>query len=355
MSMNELGKVGGRPDESVQPRRASWVLGTLWLGVAGFAVAGKLGEYWWWFDLAAHFRVQYFVVALSLCGAALLARCWVWAGAACGLAAILGATLVPFWSGADATPAGSERLRILSVNVLSSNSRSDLFRKVVTEQSPDLVVLLEFSTEWEEALTWMEADYPHRCLEPRRGNFGMGVYSRRPLSRVRVLNLGDEGPLCIAVDVDLAGRPLTVWGVHTYPPVSREATAARNMHMTRLAQYVCDDQADCVVMGDLNCTSWSTWFVNFTERTGLRDSRLGRGVQATWPVEPFWLSPLRIPIDHCLVSPDVGVAMRRVTAGLGSDHLGVVADIGWQAEGWQTEGWGAASKREESKVSENGT
>lgn len=329
MDLREIDKVGEDSDESLPVLRASWVVGMIWLGLVGMVVAGKLGVYWWWFDLAAHFRVQYLGVALLLCGVAVWQRCWVWAGASLGLATVLGATLVPFWMGTDSAPAGSERVRILSVNVLSNNSRSDLLRGVIREQSPDLVVLLEFSPAWDEALKWMEVDYPHRCLEPQRGNFGMAVYSRRPLSRRRVRNLGEAGPLCIAVDLDLAGRPLTVWGVHTYPPVSAEASAARNMHMAALARFIREDQADCVVIGDLNCTSWSPWFENFTQQTGLRDSRMGRGVQASWPSGPFWLSPLRIPIDHCLVSSSVGVAGRHVTAGLGSDHLGVVVDVGW--------------------------
>lgn len=329
MSMREMGKMGTRTDSNSHRRRASWVLGMIWLGLVGLAVAGRQGESWWWFDLAAHFRVQYLWGALLLCMAALLARCWVCAGASLGLAATLVTTLVPFWFGTSVTPTGSERLRILSANVLSGNSRTDLFREVLLEQSPDVLVLMEFSPEWAEALKWLDVEYPHRCLEPRRGNFGMAIYSRRPLTRQRVLNLGEQGPLCMAVDLELAGRPLTVWGVHTYPPVSAEASAARNMHLANLARLMGEEPADCVVVGDLNCTSWSPWFEIFTQQTGLRDSRTGWGVQATWPARPLWLAPLQVPIDHCLVSSSVGVAARHVTGRFGSDHVGVVVDLGW--------------------------
>ena len=123
MNSQSMGNVGSGDEEPVPIRWASATLGAGWLSVVGLAAAGNLGRYWWWFDLAAHFRVQYFVVALGLCGVALLTRCWKWALASLGLATVLGATLLPFWSGAVRRPAGSERLRILSVNVLSSNSR----------------------------------------------------------------------------------------------------------------------------------------------------------------------------------------------------------------------------------------
>jgi hypothetical protein len=39
-----------------------------------------------------------------------------------------------------------------------------------------------------------------------------------------------------------------------------------------------------------------------------------------WPV-------LRIPIDHCLVSPDIGVLTMRTGRHIGSDHLPIIIDM----------------------------
>ena len=117
----------------------------------------------------------------------------------------------------------------------------------------------------------------------------------------------------------------TLLGVHVYPPVSREASAAC---ATKQLEPVCPPGDDvphaCVVAGDLNCTSWSPRFVRFSATSGLRDTRAGWGLQATWPT---WMIPLMIPIDHCLITPDLAVSDRHLTRPLGSDHLGVVVDL----------------------------
>ena len=77
-------------------------------------------------------------------------------------------------------------------------------------------------------------------------------------------------------------------------------------------------------MGDLNTTSWSPFFSDLIEESGLRDSRKGFGIQTTWPDGLFLL---RIPIDHCLVSKDISVLDRRVGPSIGSDHFPVTVDL----------------------------
>jgi len=65
-------------------------------------------------------------------------------------------------------------------------------------------------------------------------------------------------------------------------------------------------------------------FCRFAGESGLRDSRQGFGIQATWP---SYMPPLRIAIDHCLVSGNVIVNGRRVGAHVGSDHFPVIVDV----------------------------
>jgi endonuclease/exonuclease/phosphatase (EEP) superfamily protein YafD len=55
--------------------------------------------------------------------------------------------------------------------------------------------------------------------------------------------------------------------------------------------------------------------------TGFRTVRFGPG---TWPSD----AALRLPIDHVLLRGDAGLAgMETLGADLGSNHLGIVADI----------------------------
>jgi len=57
----------------------------------------------------------------------------------------------------------------------------------------------------------------------------------------------------------------------------------------------------------------------------LKDSSLGWGIQPTWPA---MFLPLRIPIDHCLVSPDLKIVRRKIGRDIGSDHLPLLVDLG---------------------------
>src|SRR5262249_10954958 len=103
-----------------------------------------------------------------------------------------------------------------------------------------------------------------------------------------------------------------------------KALEDRNRELAALAQLASRTPAPLVLMGDLNTTSWSPYFQDLVRDSGLVDSRRGFGVCATWPALPM---PARIPIDHCLVSPDITVLNRRVGPEVGSDHRGILIDL----------------------------
>ncbi|MBC6474673.1 MAG: UPF0175 family protein [Hormoscilla sp. GM102CHS1] len=49
---------------------------------------------------------------------------------------------------------------------------------------------------------------------------------------------------------------------------------------------------------------WSPYYRKFIRDSGLKNGRSGFGVQPTWPVDAPIFS---IPLDHCLVSPEIKV------------------------------------------------
>jgi endonuclease/exonuclease/phosphatase (EEP) superfamily protein YafD len=98
----------------------------------------------------------------------------------------------------------------------------------------------------------------------------------------------------------------------------------RNLEFLDLARMIGAEHDPVVLAGDLNSTGWSPRFTDLLADARLRDSRQGFGVQASWPTQ-FML--LGIPIDHCLVSPEIQVLDRRVGGPVGSDHLPIVIDV----------------------------
>jgi endonuclease/exonuclease/phosphatase family metal-dependent hydrolase len=60
------------------------------------------------------------------------------------------------------------------------------------------------------------------------------------------------------------------------------------------------------------------------QASGLISARRGFGILPSWPTQR---PVLVIPIDHVLVSSEIGVVDFRVGKGTGSDHLPVTVDL----------------------------
>lgn len=170
---------------------------------------------------------------------------------------------------------------------------------------------------WLAELAPSTARYPGRIEAPRGDNFGVALYARGALDG-GVEALGSELPTIVA---RTAGVAIVV--AHPMPPVSRAGAAQQARMLDALAARV-RGGAPLVLAGDLNAAPWSRPFARFLAATGLRDTRAGFGVQATFPASS-WL--LRIPLDHVLVSPGIGVTRRRVERDVGSDHLPVYIEL----------------------------
>jgi endonuclease/exonuclease/phosphatase family metal-dependent hydrolase len=127
----------------------------------------------------------------------------------------------------------------------------------------------------------------------------------------------------LEAEVELAGRPLRIWLVHPPNPLSRLGRARGGDEINALAERIGSSDGDRLVFGDMNRTDGSPYFGDFLRKTGLRDSRLGFGRQASWPA---W-SPYKIAIDHAFVSTDLAVTSRRLGPAIGSDHLPLVIEL----------------------------
>ena len=85
-----------------------------------------------------------------------------------------------------------------------------------------------------------------------------------------------------------------------------------------------DTNRERIVMGDLNITPWSPFYVPLEEEAGMTNAANGRGYLPTWPAG---LDLLKIPIDHMLVSEGVTVQQFRTGEENGSDHLPIILDV----------------------------
>ena len=277
----------------------------------------------WVCELASHFRVQYaWALLASAAWLALSARpsaAFVIAGVALANLSAIASLYSPRRS-----RRGRRTFRVLLANVCFSNCAYESMGRFIREANPDVMVIEEINRAWLAALKEVAAEYPSSRAIERRGGFGIALFSRLPCERIEVVRFGKVPIPSLVGRFMLDGQRLTVIGTHPWSPISPEYTRLRNQHLDGLAKFVAQQSGPLIVLGDLNTTSWSPAFQDLLRDGMLHDSRVGFGVQPTWPTAV----PLaRIPIDHCLVSSGIAVHRRSVGPHVGSDHYRIVVDL----------------------------
>lgn len=107
--------------------------------------------------------------------------------------------------------------------------------------------------------------------------------------------------------------------------MSKSYFSYRNNHFKEINQWLKKQKTPLVLLGDLNCTSFSPSFEYLKEGTNLKNAREGFGIYGSWNTK---IPLLSIPIDHCLVSERIGVSDFYTSEDYSSDHLGIICQIG---------------------------
>lgn len=300
------------------------------LSLAGYF--GKAGKY---LELASHFKLQYLLAALFcllvFSGFLMVSgfRVWPWVLAATVCLMINAAALLPCYfpvKNGEGGAAPFDKLRVMQSNVLYENMRFSSFIELVREEQPDILIAQEVTTEWLDQLEILREIFPHVKSQggPRGG--GIALYSRFPLVQSDIITLDKERP-AINARLGIEDRELTLFTFHTHAPLRKHHFDYRNNHLRAAADLIKRLPAPLVVIGDLNTTMWSPYFDELVQETGLFNTRCGFGLLPTWPSWFLRLPFLMLPIDHCLVSPGIGVHNVRTRGLRGSDHHSLIVDL----------------------------
>jgi endonuclease/exonuclease/phosphatase (EEP) superfamily protein YafD len=215
-------------------------------------------------------------------------------------------------------------LRILSWNVLLTNNDLSEIEQSIHALKPDVIVLIELSSQHEAFAKSLSQDYRY-CEWTLRGTSGLGVFSKVPGTTISFVDLAELSvpAMEFAIPATLDRKQLDALAVHTYSPtINPERTWARDLQLGAIVDWVGTKGGRAVVIGDLNVTPWSFPFQKLLREANLMDTRIGRGLFPTWPAA---LGPFGIPIDHALVTEDLIVGYRGfMHHPRRSDHRGIV-------------------------------
>jgi len=274
-------------------------------------------------ELFVHFRLQYFVVSVLLLAVFTFLRHYIYMGAL-AIAAIFNAVFVLPWYFTDPATVAGEPLKLIHANVHSINTDYERLVDLVAAENPDMIFLQEITPEWIAGTAILLQDYPYSYAEPRHGSFGIAAYSRIPFDSVRHIDSPPLGYPTILATITIDNKQLTIISSHPTIPLGQELHDARNEHLESIADIVRQVSGETVLLGDFNSSIWGTHLLQLEESTGLRNAREGFGILPSWPTfMPFAM----IPIDHVLVSENIGVEDAKTGRGIGSDHLPLIVTL----------------------------
>ena len=274
-------------------------------------------------QLFSHFRLQYLVVSILLTVLFVVLRDRRYAVLLFATAFINGAHVLP-WYFDEPYDTGGRELKLLTANVLSSSSEYDKLFALIDRERPDIIVLQEISFAWAQELGRLTGQYPHSIVEARDGSFGIALFSKFPLASAATVDSDPLGFPTIVATIDIGGRTLQLVATHPMIPLGRRNFDDRNQQLVSVANLVRRTTGPRVLIGDLNTSLWDINYKYLEARTGLRNARRGFGVLPTWPT---FFPPAMIPIDHILVSDQVGITDARTGPRIGSDHLPLIATL----------------------------
>ncbi|HRW10895.1 MAG TPA: endonuclease/exonuclease/phosphatase family protein [Caldilineaceae bacterium] len=297
---------------------------------SAFTLGSLLGQFYWMLDILSHYHIQYTIVLTLLLLALLWLRYLRPLLLVPALALLVNLYLVvPFFlppSSATAhAAADGSALRLMALNISTSNAGYEKVVTLIRARQPDLVFMSEVREDLLAVLrTELTAEYPYLHAEPSRMTLGVAFLSRRPFLQVETVMPGGRGRRYLRAVIDWQGQPVTVVGIHPLPPMRGAWAESRNSEIALMGEVANATAEPFVLLGDLNASPWSTPMRRLMASTDLRYAMQGYGVWPTWRLAGPLLAA---PLDYVLVSPAWQVVDYVEGGDIGSDHVPVQADL----------------------------
>lgn len=223
-------------------------------------------------------------------------------------------------------PDATNRLSLLTANVLQTSRDAEGFLEIVAAQNSDLILAVETDEWWCARLQeGLSARYPHKLIYPLSNGYGMTLFSRFELVEPAIRFLVDDAVPSIKARVRLrSGSLVDLFGLHPQPPAPQQDSSQRDTELVRVGLEIAHNRRPAVVLGDLNDVAWSPTTSRFKEVGGLVDPRRGRGFFNTYPAR---LPGLRYPLDYVFHTPHFAICEMRVLPRFRSDHLALVVTL----------------------------
>jgi endonuclease/exonuclease/phosphatase (EEP) superfamily protein YafD len=230
-------------------------------------------------------------------------------------------------------------IRLLIANIDYTNDRESEIRETLAGVDVDALLLVEIDRRWDAALRTVRDGFRASAGVVRDSGVGLTLDANIEIGDARVEHLvSPDRPSIHGTFHAGEADPVRFVALHPTPPgidnfesgEGRTDSHRRDAELVGIARLIREDPAHhWIVFGDLNDVAWSHTTRLFRRLAGMKDPRIGRALLNTFDARRWWL---RYPLDHAFVSPGLRVARLERLGLPGSDHFGVLVEIGIPAD-----------------------
>lgn len=228
--------------------------------------------------------------------------------------------------------AAAPALSVLAFNVQFDAPHPERSLELIDSEGADVLCLTEVTAGFAAALEKrVGSRYPHRIFRSASGTWGVGLWSRTPLTQAAIVEQRPHRMPGAIATVSVGGHPVRLACVHLFPPGARRGGASLLRAMGENAALRKEQarswtgrlsRGPALVLGDFNEGPDGEAVATFL-RAGFANgcpacTSTFPGASSPWPA--------LIQIDH-LLARGLEVTGGRTLPGGGSDHLAVRAEI----------------------------
>jgi endonuclease/exonuclease/phosphatase (EEP) superfamily protein YafD len=275
--------------------------------------------------VSQHWGLQLWQLGLIAAVGALVLIAW-WA-------LVLAVAVAGYWSWrlwprrtAPDTTGTTSLFRIASANLLYENVDFERILERMSTLDSDILVVCEATAEARQHLRRLEMEYPHAVDTCGPDNvYGIVILSRFPIT-LRSSGIGEDPmPRHLGADLAVGSRTIALLAIHPSNPIRFDRANRIPGEFDAVAGLCRAAAEDLILIGDCNAAGWSTFLRDLEKATGVVNDGVMR------PSWPTWLPPLvRLPLDHVWVRGRVALLQADLGPKFGSDHLPLIAEIGWR-------------------------
>ena len=303
------------------------------ISITGLALFTNRFGWSLYLEIFSHFQVQYLIATLILTSVTLCLRHFRILLVTLFCSATLSAQVLPWYVPSHIGTQANYRVLVANLNFSNRDATKTL--ALMDAEQPDLALFMEVSKAMETQLEPLEETLPYSTNVA--SDSGILLYSKYPLTDIHLQQFGLNAKRSLATHLNINGQTFSLVATHPLPPMEPDMFRSRNTVLADAGDYIKTQTEPVIFLGDLNTTMWSPYYQALIHHTGLKNTRQGFGIRPTWPRAvsyyrlPAWArwieTPLQIPIDHCLVSPEINVADIHTGTETGSDHAPIVVDL----------------------------